>query len=216
MMKKNIKILILITTIFLFTGCTALLDSMGIFTEPKFEEINPYEIYGLIENGKINRYGASKNDIDKVKNVIHDKYGINVNSYWIESTDGKNRIKFYNDFKVITQGKEYTVSKPPMKEFGGIYEYKLPVNRVEWEADIILDIGEIELYDKNRKVIKEKTKIPTMPFRRATIAKITYYDRDVMGRDYDVLYQGWKENYDPSKLKKLFHSYDTYRSIYSE
>ena len=178
MMKKNIKILILITTIFLFTGCTTLLDSMGIPTEPK-EEVNPYEIYGLIENGEINRYGASKNDINKVKYVLHDKYGIDVSLYRIESTDKKNRIKLYNDFIVTTQGKEYTVSKPPMKEFGGIYEYKLPLNRLEWKSDIILDIGEIEIYDKDGKIIKEKTKIPPILFRRAAITRMTYSGKDI-------------------------------------
>ena len=215
MRKKSIKILILISTIFLFTGCTGLLNAIGISTEPKFIAVDHYYIYGLIENGKINRYGALKNDIHKINFKLWYEDGITVTLSSI-TCGNSNRIKFYNDFKVITEGREYTIPRTTIEKLDNSYFYELPINSFEWESDIILDIGEIEIYDKDGKVIKERKKIPPVLFRRATIAKITYYDRDVMGRDYDVLYQGWKENYDPSKLKRLFNSHDDDHKIYSE
>ena len=55
-----------------------------------------------------------------------------------------------------------------------------------------------------------------MLFRRATIAKITYYDIDPLGNTFDELYRGWTENYDPSKCKNLYNSYDNKHKIYSK
>ena len=59
-------------------------------------------IYGPIENGKVNRMGVSKNNIEKMNNNILNKYGITFQSsnriYAMGNSTKYYYIKFYNDF----------------------------------------------------------------------------------------------------------------------
>ena len=66
----------------------------------------------------------------------------------------------------------------------------------------ILEIGEIEILDRNGKVIKAKEKIPPLVFKKI------YYRVLIKsyGGSEDIYYRGWAEDYpkDPSTLKKIY------------
>ena len=171
-------------------------------------------IYGPIENGKVNRMGVSKDNIDKVNNIISNKYGIKFNTgnriYANEDSRTFYNIKFYNDLKFILNGKEYIIPKEKIvrkeRDQGDIrieYSYPAPVDITKTNDDsYILEIGEIEILDKNGKVIKAKEKIPPLVFKK------TYYRVLIKsyGGSEDIYYDGWAEDYpkDPSTLKKIY------------
>ena len=86
------------------------------------------------------------------------------------------------------------------------YDLELPVKITDTEYnEYILDIGEIEILDKNGKIIRPKTKIPPILFKKTIFRR---FINDITGSDYDVYYRGWAEDYpkDPSTLKKMYNS----------
>ena len=86
------------------------------------------------------------------------------------------------------------------------YFYDLPIEITNTEYnEYILDIGEIEIIDTDGKIIRPRTKIPPILFKK-TINRT--YVNDITGSDYDVYYNGWAEDYpkDPSTLKKIYNN----------
>ena len=209
-MKNRIKYLALFTIMFIFSACSGLFEFKPYFTTFVYD----HRIYGIIENGKINRMGISREKVNKMNHIISNKYGIKFSSknriYANEDSQTYYNIKFYNDLKFILNGKEYIIPKEKIvrKEIdqGDIWiEYSYPalVDITKTNDDsYILEIGEIEILDKNGKVIKAKEKIPPLVFKK------TYYRVLIKsyGGSEDIYYDGWAEDYpkDPSTLKKIY------------
>ena len=128
-------------------------------------------------------------------------------------TEQSYYIKFYDDFKMIINGKEYTIPKEKIEEKeikwndGSItvkYKYPVSVNILKTDDnEYILDIGEIEIVDKTGKIIKPKEKIPTLLFKK------TVY---VVLADKGIKYNGWVEDY-PGGIKALRELEKYFKSV---
>ena len=206
MIKNSFKFTVLIILVFITNACSSFLGF-----KPHFLTGTYIHSYAIIENGKINRMGIPKKDIDKMDSIINDKYGIQFidddRIYALKGGGENYRIKFYNDFKMTVNGKEYIMSKEKIRQsVYNTYHYDLPIKITNTNYnEYILDIGEIEILDKNGKIIRPKTKIPPILFKK-TIYRT--FVNDITGSDYDVYYRGWAEDYpkDPSTLKKMYNN----------
>ncbi|WP_022818949.1 hypothetical protein [Fusobacterium russii] len=211
-MKNSFKLIILLILVVIVNACSNDGRSFWGF-KPHFSTGAYIHSYAIIENGKINRMGIPKENIDKMDSIINDKYGIQFiddNRIYALKGSGKNyRIKFYNDFKMIVNEKEYIMSKEKIKQsVYDTYHYDLPINISKKETEYneyILDIGEIEIIDTDGKIIRPRTKIPPILFKKTIFRTFV---NDITGSDFDVYYRGWAEDYpkDPSTLKKLYNN----------
>ena len=209
MIKNSFKFIILTILVIIANACSSNSNSFWGF-KPHFSTGTYIHSYAIIEDGKVNRMGILKKDIDKMDSIINDKYGIQFidNRIYALKGGGENyKIKFYNDFKMTVNGKEYIMSKEKIRQsVYNTYHYDLPIKITNTNYnEYILDIGEIEILDKNGKIIRPKTKIPPILFKK-TINRT--YVNDITGSDYDVYYRGWAEDYpkDPSTLKKMYNN----------
>ena len=172
-MKSKIKYLIFfLISILLLNSCSPLRKIyIGLggttFAPPRYEAL----VYGIVENDKVNRMGLSKIYVDKMyeinmhkmEHITGEKYKIRFDSPTeIKTyTEQSYYIKFYDNFKMTINRKEYTISKEKIEEKenkwndGSItveYKYPVPINILETDDnEYILDIGEIEIVDKNGK-----------------------------------------------------------------
>ena len=209
MIKNNFKFIVLIILVFIVNACSSNSNSFWGF-KPHFSTGTYIDAYAIIENGKINRMGIPKKDIDKMNDIINDKYGIRFidddRIYALKGGGENYRIKFYNDFKMTVNGKEYIIPKEKIRYSAYDYDLELPVKITNTNYnEYILDIGEIEIIDIDGKIIRPRTKIPPILFKK-TINRT--YVNDITGSDYDVYYRGWAEDYpkDPSTLKKMYNN----------
>ena len=209
MIKNNFKFIVLIILVFIVNACSSNSNSFWGF-KPHFSTGTYIDAYAIIENGKINRMGIPKKDIDKMNDIINDKYGIQFidNRIYALKGGGENyKIKFYNDFKMTVNGKEYIMSKEKIRQsVYNTYHYDLPIKIKNTNYnEYILDIGEIEIIDTDGKIIRPRTKIPPILFKK-TIYRT--FVNDITGSDYDVYYRGLAEDYpkDPSTLKKMYNN----------
>ena len=208
MIKNSFKFIVLIILIFIINACSSNSNSFWGF-KPHFSTGTYIDAYAIIENGKINRMGIPKKDIYKMDSIINHKHAIRfIDDDRLAPKDYNEnyRIKFYNDFKMTVNGKEYIIPKEKIRYSAYDYDLELPVKITDTEYnEYILDIGEIEILDKNGKIIRPKTKIPPILFKK-TINRT--YVNDITGSDYDVYYNGWAEDYpkDPSTLKKMYNN----------
>ena len=209
MIKNSFKFIVLIILVFIVNACSSNSNSFWGF-KPHFSTGTYIHSYAIIEDGKVNRMGIPKKDIDKMDSIINDKYGIQFidddRIYALKGGGENYRIKFYNDFKMIVNGKEYIMSKEKIRYSAYDYDLELPVKITNTNYnEYILDIGEIEIIDTDGKIIRPRTKIPPILFKK-TIYRI--FVNDITGSDYDVYYRGWAEDYpkDPSTLKKMYNN----------
>lgn len=209
MIKNSFKFIVLIILIFIINACSSNSNSFWGF-KPHFSTGTYIHSYAIIEDGKVNRMGIPKKDIDKMDSIINDKYGIQFidNRIYALKGGGENyKIKFYNDFKMTVNGKEYIMSKEKIRQsVYNTYHYDLPIKITHTNYnEYILDIGEIEIIDTDGKIIRPRTKIPPILFKK-TIYRT--FVNDITGSDYDVYYRGWAEDYpkDPSTLKKMYNN----------
>ena len=209
MIKNNFKFIILTILVIITNACSSNSNSFG-GVKPHFSTGTYIHSYAIIEDGKVNRMGIPKKDIDKMDSIINDKYGIQFidNRIYALKGGGENyKIKFYNDFKMTVNGKEYIMSKEKIRQsVYNTYHYDLPIKITNTNYnEYILDIGEIEIIDTDGKIIRPRTKIPPILFKK-TIYRT--FVNDITGSDYDVYYRGWAEDYpkDPSTLKKMYNN----------
>ena len=209
MIKNNFKFIVLIILVFIVNACSSNSNSFWGF-KPHFSTGTYIHSYAIIEDGKVNRMGIPKKDIDKMDSIINDKYGIQFiddNRIYALKGGGENyKIKFYNDFKMTVNGKEYIMPKEKIRYSAYDYDLELPIKITNTNYnEYILDIGEIEIIDTDGKIIRPRTKIPPILFKK-TINRT--YVNDITGSDYDVYYNGWAEDYpkDPSTLKKMYNN----------
>ena len=208
MIKNSFKFIVLIILVIITSACSSNSNSFWGF-KPHFSTGTYIHSYAIIENGKINRMGIPKKDIDKMNDIINDKYGIRfIDDERIAPKDYNEnyRIKFYNDFKMTVNGKEYVISKEKIRYSAYDYDLELPIKITDTEYnEYILDIGEIEIIDTDGKIIRSRTKIPPILFKK-TIYRT--FVNDINGYNLDVYYRGWAEDYpkDPSTLKKLYNT----------
>lgn len=209
MIKNSFKFIILTILVMIANACSSNSNSFWGF-KPHFSTGTYIHSYAIIEDGKVNRMGIPKKDIDKMDSIINDKYGIQFidNRIYALKGGGENyKIKFYNDFKMTVNGKEYIMSKEKIRQsVYNTYHYDLPIKITNTNYnEYILDIGEIEIIDTDGKIIRPRTKIPPILFKK-TIYRT--FVNDITGSDYDVYYRGWAEDYpkDPSTLKKMYNS----------
>ena len=207
--KNNFKFIVLIILVFIVNACSSNSNSFWGF-KPHFSTGTYIHSYAIIEDGKVNRMGIPKKDIDKMDDIINDKYGIQFidNRIYALKGGGENyKIKFFNDFKMTVNGKEYIMSKEKIRQsVYNTYHYDLPIKITNTNYnEYILDIGEIEIIDTDGKIIRPRTKIPPILFKK-TIYRT--FVNDITGSDYDVYYRGWAEDYpkDPSTLKKMYNN----------
>ena len=208
MIKNSFKFIVLIILVFIVNACSSNSNSFWGF-KPHFSTGTYIHSYAIIEDGKVNRMGIPKKDIDKMDDIINDKYGIQFidNRIYALKGGGENyRIKFYNDFKMTVNGKEYIIPKEKIRYSAYDYDLELPVKITNTNYnEYILDIGEIEIIDTDGKIIRPRTKIPPILFKK-TIYRT--FVNDITGSDFDVYYRGWAEDYpkDPSTLKKMYNN----------
>ena len=209
MIKNSFKFIILTILVIIANACSSNSNSFWGF-KPHFSTGTYIHSYAIIEDGKVNRMGIPKKDIDKMDSIINDKYGIQFidddRIYALKGGGENYRIKFYNDFKMIVNGKEYIMSKEKIRYSAYDYNLELPIKITHTNYnEYILDIGEIEIIDTDGKIIRPRTKIPPILFKK-TINRT--YVNDITGSDYDVYYNGWAEDYpkDPSTLKKMYNN----------
>ena len=208
MIKNSFKFIVLIILVFIVNACSSNSNSFWGF-KPHFSTGTYIHSYAIIEDGKVNRMGIPKKDIDKMDSIINDKYGIQFidNRIYALKGGGENyKIKFYNDFKMTVNGKEYIMPKEKIRYSAYDYDLELPVKIINTNYnEYILDIGEIEIIDTDGKNIRPRTKIPPILFKK-TIYRT--FVNDITGSDYDVYYIGWAEDYpkDPSTLKKMYNN----------
>ena len=210
MIKNSFKFIILTILVIITNACSSNSNSFWGF-KPHFSTGTYIDAYAIIENGKVNRMGILKKDIDKMNDIINDKYGIRFiddkRIYALKRGGENYKIKFYNDFKMTVNGKEYIMSKEKIRQsVYNTYHYDLPIKITNTNYnEYILDIGEIEIIDTDGKIIRPRTKIPPILFKK-TINRT--YVNDITGSDYDVYYNGWAEDYpkDPSTLKKMYNN----------
>ena len=209
MIKNSFKFIVLIILVIIANACSSNSNSFWGF-KPHFSTGTYIHSYAIIEDGKVNRMGIPKKDIDKMDSIINDKYGIQFidddRIYALKGGGENYRIKFYNDFKMIVNGKEYIMSKEKIRYSAYDYNLELPIKITNTNYnEYILDIGEIEIIDTDGKIIRPRTKIPPILFKK-TINRT--YVNDITGSDYDVYYNGWAEDYpkDPSTLKKMYNN----------
>ena len=209
MIKNSFKFIVLIILVFIVNACSSNSNSFWGF-KPHFSTGTYIDAYAIIENGKINRMGIPKKDIDKMNDIINDKYGIRFiddkRIYALKRGGENYKIKFYNDFKMTVNGKEYIMPKEKIRYSAYDYDLELPIKITHTNYnEYILDIGEIEIIDTDGKIIRPRTKIPPILFKK-TINRT--YVNDITGNDYDVYYRGWAEDYpkDPSTLKKMYNN----------
>ena len=209
MIKNSFKFIISTILVIIANACSSNNNSFWGF-KPHFSTGTYIDAYAIIENGKINRMGIPKKDIDKMNDIINDKYGIRFidddRIYALKGGGENYRIKFYNDFKMTVNGKEYIIPKEKISYSVDDYDLELPVKITPTNYnEYILDIGEIEIIDTDGKIIRPRTKIPPILFKK-TINRT--YVNDITGSDYDVYYNGWAEDYpkDPSTLKKIYNN----------
>ena len=209
MIKNSFKFIVLIILVFIVNACSSNSNSFWGF-KPHFSTGTYIHSYAIIEDGKVNRMGIPKKDIDKMDSIINDKYGIQFiddNRIYALKGGGENyKIKFYNDFKMTVNGKEYIMPKEKIRYSAYDYDLELPIKITNTNYnEYILDIGEIEIIDTDGKIIRPRTKIPPILFKK-TIYRT--FVNDITGSDYDVYYRGWAEDYpkDPSTLKKMYNN----------
>ena len=209
MIKNSFKFIVLIILVFIINACSSNSNSFWGF-KPHFSTGTYIHSYAIIEDGKVNRMGIPKKDIDKMDSIINDKYGIQFidddRIYALKGGGENYRIKFYNDFKMIVNGKEYIMSKEKIRYSAYDYNLELPIKITNTNYnEYILDIGEIEIIDTDGKIIRPRTKIPPILFKK-TIYRT--FVNDITGSDFDVYYRGWAEDYpkDPSTLKKMYNN----------
>lgn len=209
MIKNSFKFIILTILVIIANACSSNSNSFWGF-KPHFSTGTYIHSYAIIEDGKVNRMGIPKKDIDKMDSIINDKYGIQFidddRIYALKGGGENYRIKFYNDFKMIVNGKEYIMSKEKIRYSAYDYNLELPIKITHTNYnEYILDIGEIEIIDTDGKIIRPRTKIPPILFKK-TIYRT--FVNDITGSDYDVYYRGWAEDYpkDPSTLKKMYNN----------
>ena len=216
MIKNSFKLIILIILIMTTSACSS--NSFWVF-KPHFSTTPYIHSYAIIEDGKINRMGIPKEDIYKMDNIINNKYGIRfINDEQIYALKGgkNHEIKFYNDFKMTVNGKEYIMSKEKIGYSVDDYDLELPIKirRTNYN-EYILDIGEIEIIDTDGKIIRPRTKIPPILFKKTIFRRFV---NDINGSNYDVYYRGWAEDYpkDPSTLKKMYNSIEEMKKSFKE
>ena len=209
MIKNSFKFIISTILVIIVNACSSNSNSFWGF-KPHFSTGTYIHSYAIIEDGKVNRMGIPKKDIDKMDSIINDKYGIQFidddRIYALKGGGENYRIKFYSDFKMIVNGKEYIMSKEKIRYSAYDYDLELPVKITNTNYnEYILDIGEIEIIDTDGKIIRPRTKIPPILFKK-TIYRT--FVNDITGSDYDVYYRGWAEDYpkDPSTLKKMYNN----------
>ena len=209
MIKNSFKFIILTILVIITNACSSNSNSFWGF-KPHFSTGTYIDAYAIIENGKVNRMGILKKDIDKMNDIINDKYGIRFiddkRIYALKRGGENYKIKFYNDFKMTVNGKEYIIPKEKIRYSAYDYDLELPIKITHTNYnEYILDIGEIEIIDTDGKIIRPRTKIPPILFKK-TIYRI--FVNDITGSDYDVYYRGWAEDYpkDPSTLKKMYNN----------
>ena len=219
MIKNSFKFIILTILVIIANACSSNSNSFWGF-KPHFSTGTYIDAYAIIENGKINRMGIPKKDIDKMNDIINDKYGIRFiddkQIYALKGGGENYKIKFYNDFKMIVNGKEYIMSKEKIRYSAYDYNLELPIKITHTNYnEYILDIGEIEIIDTDGKIIRPRTKIPPILFKK-TINRT--YVNDITGNDYDVYYRGWAEDYpkNPSTLKKMYNSIEEMQKSFKE
>ena len=165
MIKNSFKFIILIILVITTSACSSNSKSFWGF-KLHFSTRTYIHSYAIIEDGKVNRMGIPKKDIDKMDSIINDKYGIRfIDDERIAPKDYNEnyRIKFYNDFKMTVNGKEYIMSKEKIRYSAYDYDLELPVKITNTNYnEYILDIGEIEIIDTDGKIIRPRTKIPPL------------------------------------------------------
>ena len=186
MIKNSFKFIVLIIIVFIINAWSSNSNSFWGF-KPHFSTGTYIDAYAIIENGKINRMGIPKKDIDKMNDIINDKYGIRfIDDKRMAPKDlNENyRIKFYNDYKMIVNGKEYIIPKEKIRYSAYDYDLELPVKITNTNYnEYILDIGEIEIIDTDGKIIRTRTKIPPILFKKTIYKTIV---NDINGSDFDV------------------------------
>lgn len=215
-MKKLIRSIILM---FLFVGCVYPL----VPYKPSIAFlVSADRSYAIMKNGKFNRMGIDRDDISRMDNIIENKYKImfGTNSLTVDDRDKDMRIKFYDDLKMTVGGKEYILKKEDIKinerqNWAPDYIFEdigIDIRKTD-DFEYILDIGEIEIYNnRNGEIIKPRTKIPPILFKKTYYVAIMY---NPQGTDYDLYYNGWAEDFpkDTSTLKKIGGTHTSEKEI---
>ncbi len=167
--------------------------------------VNIHRAYGIIKDGKIDRMQIPRDDLNRMNRIIREEYGIMFNTnyriYALYSIQKAHYIKFYDDIILTIKDEKYTIPKEHIKESlgrlneGPEYSYANDVSvdiKDPKFNDLILNLGEIEIVDKDGEIVRPRRKIPPILFKKVYF-KVRH--TGTFGFKYDLLYWGWAEDY---------------------
>lgn len=204
--NNKLKLLYLIFIIITLSSC-------------RYKDYRVEDVYGVIENGRVNRMGIPRYDLDKMNNIIRGEYGLRFRDWSFRDSmmissrkkndNSKNYyIKFYDNLIAIVEGEKYIILKKNIieEEYSTdypTYEIYDPFLRLPSRKsyNLILELGEIEIIDKDGNIIKERRKIPPLLFKKRFYDLESSFSEGFKNSDY--IYDGWAEDYHKNKKKAI-------------
>ena len=200
-MKKIKYILITIVFSVLFGSCSTIIAIYQIATwKPKILVDLDIKVYSIYKNGKFTRESLKEKDIEKLSYQIADNYGLHLYNGRIGTRGEYSRIVFYDDIKVTINNRTIIIPKDKIKEkkltdIGYIYDYSIEPLKFDYFSTegFIIDLGTIEIIEKNGKIVKEKRKIP--PIMLKNTINIYWLENAFHPNSVDTYYYYWLDKY---------------------
>ena len=200
-MKKIKYILITIVFSILFGSCSTIIAIYQIATwKPKILVDLNIEVYSVYKNGKFTRDGLKEKEITKLGYQIVDDYGLYLYNGRIGTRGEYSKIIFYDDIKITINNKTVVIPRDKIKEkkitdIGYVYDYSIePLKFDEFSTEsFIIDLGTIEIVEKDGKIVKEKRKIP--PIMLKNTINIYWLENVFHPNSVDTYYYYWLDKY---------------------
>ncbi|WP_029758408.1 MULTISPECIES: hypothetical protein [Fusobacterium] len=211
-MKKIKYIVITIIFSILLGACSTIIGIYQVVTwKPKILVDLDIKAYSIYKDGKFTRDGFKENEIDKLSYKIVDDYGLYLYNGRIGTRGEYSKIIFYDDIKVTLNNKTVVISKDKIKQkkityVGYVYDYSIsPLEFNEFSTEgLIIDLGTIEIVEKDGKIVKEKRKIP--PIMLKNTLKIFWLENAFHPDIIDTYYYYWLDKYkgEFGDVKKIY------------
>ena len=200
-MKKVKYIIAIIIFSILFGACSTII---GIYQaanwKPKILVDLDIKVYSIYKDGKFTRDGFKENEIYQLSYKIIDDYGLVLYNGRIATRGEYSKIIFYDDIKVTLNNKTIVIPKDKIKQekirYGGyVYDYSIsPLEFNEFSTEgLIIDLGSIEIVEKDGKIVKEKRKIP--PIMLKNTINIYWLENAFHPNSVDTYYYYWLDKY---------------------
>ena len=199
-MKKIKYLIVSIVFLILFSACSMVAIYQIATWKPKILVDLDIKVYSIYKNGKFTRESLKEKDIEKLSYQIADNYGLHLYNGRIGTRGEYSRILFYDDIKVTINNKTVIIPKDKIKEkkltdIGYIYDYSIEPLKFNYFSTegFIIDLGTIEIIEKNGKIVKEKRKIP--PIMLKNTVEIYWLENAFHPDIKDIYYHYWLDKY---------------------